>query len=81
MSETERLRAMLDAMGVPWRGHDGDGKERTAYRGRDGTVSAICGPRTDCGALGLLEAWAAGQPHEGGLMADEVIERFAPDAA
>lgn len=78
MSEMERLRSMLDARGASWADLSCTRKERTLYRGRGGMVSVICGPGTRCRSPGLLEAWLSGQPHEGGLLAEEVVEMFAP---
>ena len=78
VSETRRLRAVLSAMGVQWWDYTAGGTERTCYMGREGMVAVICGPRTYGGKDGLLEAWSAGKPHVGWLVAERILPKFPP---
>ena len=78
MTEMQRLRKVLDAMGVRWWDYTVLGKQKTCYMGRDGMVAVICGPDTYGGDRGLLEAWSAGQEHAGFLIAERVLPKFPP---
>jgi len=78
VSEMKRLRAVLDAMGVRWWDYTAGATEKTCYMGRDGMVAVICGPRTYGGPDGLLEAWSAGRPHDGFLIAERILPKYPP---
>ena len=79
MTEMQRLRMALDAMGVTWRDYTQGRTVKTLYMGREGMVAVICGPETYGGKQGLLEAWSAGKKHAGFLIAERILPKFPPE--
>ena len=76
--EMELLRGMLNERGIDWLELSTYGKQRILYPGKHGTVAVISGCNTIGGDVGLLEAWWAGNRHDGWLTAKDVIEDFPP---